>query len=289
MRTSVHALDLFRLSLIAFIVLSLALTGIAIAVGVPYRLGGRGETENVASDAFARGTGISAPLVFLIVFAILLALTWLPGRWRAVPLLLAALAGGVGVVAGVAEIPLGSGPFAYDIGPLGILLWITSLLAAIGIVIFGISAAASSLGRGSGEYRGGMIFRRLFGSRRDEDAQPGSEEVAQFDTADEGDRLIIDQLRSLGADLSKPREVLHYLYVPTEAAAADAGQEARSQGYTTEVKPAAGPPGPNPWLVLATKDEVISVASARASREAFTAMAATHGGEYDGWEAAATP
>ncbi len=134
-----------------------------------------------------------------------------------------------------------------------------------------------------------MILRRLFGSRRDDEEPPAIEQVAHFDTPDEGDALIIEQLQSHGADLSKPREVLHYLYVPSESAAANASQEARNLGYTTEVRPAAGPPGPNPWLVLATRDEVLSVDTARASREAFTALATTHHGEYDGWEAAATP
>lgn len=135
-----------------------------------------------------------------------------------------------------------------------------------------------------------MILRRLFGSRHPEEEQPPPpEQVAHFNTADEGDRLILEELRSLGADLSKAREVLHYLYLPTEAAAAEASQEARHQGYTTEIRPAAGPPGPNPWLVLATKDEILSVESARASREAFTALGTAHGGEYDGWEAGATP
>jgi hypothetical protein len=135
-----------------------------------------------------------------------------------------------------------------------------------------------------------MILRRLFGSRRRDDEQPPApEQVAHFNTPDEGDRLILAELRSLGADLSQPREVLHYLYVPTEAAAAEASQEARDQGYTTEVRPAAEQAGPHPWLVLATKDEVLSLESARSSREAFTEIATTHGGEYDGWEAGAIP
>ena len=135
-----------------------------------------------------------------------------------------------------------------------------------------------------------MFLRRLFGSRRrDDDPQPAPAQLAHFNTPDEGDRLILDELRSLGADLSQPREVLHYLYVPTEAAAAEASQQARDQGYTTEVLPAAEQAGPHPWLVLATTDEVLSVESARSSREAFTEIATTHGGEYDGWEAGATP
>jgi hypothetical protein len=132
-----------------------------------------------------------------------------------------------------------------------------------------------------------MIFRRLFGSREAEsDASPT---VSHYDTPDEGDRLIIEQLRGMGADLSKPREVLHYLYVPTRVAAEAARDALAPEGYAVEVRPAAGPPGPNPWLCLATIEQVVSVDSARTSREAFTALATTHDGEYDGWEAAGTP
>src|SRR5688572_33412876 len=116
-----------------------------------------------------------------------------------------------------------------------------------------------------------MFLRRLFGSRRRDDEQPPApEQVAHFNTPDEGDRLILDELRSLGADLSQPREVLHYLYVPTEAAATEASQEARDQGYTTEIRPAGGQAGPHPWLVLANQDVVLSYGAARFYREVST-------------------
>jgi hypothetical protein len=129
----------------AFVLLSLALTAFAIAERVPHRFGGSGAREDVAADAFARGTGISAPLVFLIVFAVLLALTWLPGRWKALPLFLAAAAGGIGLVAGIAEIPLGSGPFAYPIGPVAVALWFLSVAAIVGMIVTGILAGISAL------------------------------------------------------------------------------------------------------------------------------------------------
>jgi hypothetical protein len=132
-----------------------------------------------------------------------------------------------------------------------------------------------------------MGFRRFF-SRTPKEPDP-LETTEHFDSPDEGDRMIVDQLRGLGAKLSLPREVLHYLYLPTEAAAAAASADLRRAGFTTEIRPAAGPPGPNPWLVLATTEEVVSIESARVARETFTALAATHGGEYDGWEAGASP
>jgi hypothetical protein len=132
-----------------------------------------------------------------------------------------------------------------------------------------------------------MGFRRFFSRKAKEPDR--SETTWHFDSPDEGDRMIVDELRDLGANLSQPREVLHYLYLPTESAAAEASADLRSAGFTTQIRPAAGPPGPNPWLVLATTEEVVSVESARSAREMFTALAAAHGGEYDGWEAGADP
>ena len=137
-------LVLFRTLVVVLVALSLLLTYFAIEAQVPYRFGGSGARENVAADALLHGTGISAPLVFLIAFVGLLALTWLPGRWKALPLLLAALAGGIGFIAGIAEVALGSGPFAYPIGPLPITLWLLSMASAIGIAFFGIVAAISA-------------------------------------------------------------------------------------------------------------------------------------------------
>jgi regulator of RNase E activity RraB len=133
-----------------------------------------------------------------------------------------------------------------------------------------------------------MVLRRLFGGRSEPTPEPPTT-TSHFETAEEGDRLIVEQLRSMGADLSKPREVLHYLYLPSEEAARDIGSELEAQGYNVEVRPGAGPPGPNPWLCLATIQAVVSVESANASTRSFMQLATTHGGEYDGWEAAGTP
>jgi hypothetical protein len=137
-----------------------------------------------------------------------------------------------------------------------------------------------------------MGFRRFFSRRANElkANEPGPvESTEHFESVEDGDRMIVQQLRGLGANLSLPREVLHYLYLPTEPAAAAASEELRKAGFTTKISPAAGPTGPNPWLVLATTEEIVSVESARVARETFTAIAATHGGEYDGWEAGASP
>ena len=74
-----------------------------------------------------------------------------------------------------------------------------------------------------------MVFRRLFGGGSEPKPEQPTQ-VSHFDTAAEGDRLIVEQLRSLGADLSKPREVLHYVYLPSQDAAQAAGPRAAGEG-----------------------------------------------------------
>jgi regulator of RNase E activity RraB len=123
-------------------------------------------------------------------------------------------------------------------------------------------------------------FRDLF--RRKPDA-------ASYTTPAEGDRLVIGELRRAGADLSRPREVLHYLYLPTEDAAKQARDTLRSEGYTAEVRPAADAETgvPNQWLALARIETVVDEAMIDRARERLELLAVEHGGEYDGWEAAA--
>ncbi|HEX2140936.1 MAG TPA: hypothetical protein VHK28_01505 [Candidatus Limnocylindria bacterium] len=110
MNDGAGALNLLRLTVALFIVLSLILTFVAISVGVPYRVGGIGEIENVGADSFLRGTGLSAPIVFLIAFAVLLALTWLPTPWRAVPVFMIVVAAVVSSSPGRRRFRWGAGP-----------------------------------------------------------------------------------------------------------------------------------------------------------------------------------
>jgi hypothetical protein len=125
------------------------------------------------------------------------------------------------------------------------------------------------------------LWDRLRGRERTGRVEPSRPE--------EGDQAIVSQLRSLGADLSRPREVVHYLYLPTREAAEQAAEELRGEGYSVEVRTAAegGRPAPNPWVALATIDTVVDEETVRAVRPRFEALAAAGSGEYDGWEAAA--
>ncbi len=109
--------------------------------------------------------------------------------------------------------------------------------------------------------------------------------------AADADRAIVGQLRYLGADLDRPREVIHYLYLPTAGASRKAAQALRLEGYSVEERPAANAAKqpPNPFLVMATSETVLSAEAVQQFRQLFEQLAAHFAGEYDGWEAAAQP
>ncbi len=115
--------------------------------------------------------------------------------------------------------------------------------------------------------------------------------VAKYETPREGDKLILDQLRKHGADLQKPREIVHYLYVPTQEASHDAAMKLRENGFeVTELASAdAANNPPNPWLVLARKVTLVDSQTVEEMRIQLEKLATESRGDYDGWEAAAQP
>jgi len=115
--------------------------------------------------------------------------------------------------------------------------------------------------------------------------------VAKYETPSEGDQLILKQLKTQGADLEKPREVLHYLYVPTQQASHEAAIKLRASGFevTERASADAASNPPNPWLVLARKITLVNPQTVREMRFQFEKLAHETRGDYDGWEAAAQP
>ena len=67
--------------------------------------------------------------------------------------------------------------------------------------------------------------------------------------------MILDMLRMQGADLSQPREVLHYSYFADQAAADAAAAQEREAGYEVRVEPSAA--GDSKWVALATAQRVV--------------------------------
>ena len=103
-------------------------------------------------------------------------------------------------------------------------------------------------------------------------------------TAD--DQAVIEQLGEAGADLSQPREVRFYLYLPNEPAARAVGVIVQGGQRAVAVEPAATG---DEWLVLVTEMLVVDLDAIGQRGEEFTRAVDAYGGEYDGWEAAVSP
>ena len=129
-----------------------------------------------------------------------------------------------------------------------------------------------------------MGWRDLFKPKPRSD----DEELAPDAPPDARDRQVLKQLRRLGANLSKPREVVHFVYFPTQVAAERASHELRGEGYMIDVRPAANAAEnpPNPWLLEARNFTIVDEATIQPMRQKFEGLAVAGDGEYDGWEAA---
>jgi Regulator of ribonuclease activity B len=136
-----------------------------------------------------------------------------------------------------------------------------------------------------------MGWRDLFKpKRRHGDDDLGElEEPVSGGPPEKGDKQVLKQLRRLGANLSRSREVVHFVYFPTQVAAEQASHQLRGEGYMIDVRPAANAADnpPNPWLMEARNYAVVDESNVQAMRERFERLAEAGGGEYDGWEAAA--
>jgi len=105
---------------------------------------------------------------------------------------------------------------------------------------------------------------------------------------DPGDRQVMAQLQAAGADLTKPRDTVHWLYFPSQAAAERAGQRLAADGYTIDVAPSAEKDS-SQWRVRANHLLVVQPSTFSTVRSLMDQVARDGGGDYDGWEAAARP
>jgi regulator of RNase E activity RraB len=94
------------------------------------------------------------------------------------------------------------------------------------------------------------------------------------------DAAVLAQLKKAGSDLSKPHQIEFFLYFQTESLAQQAALEIREKRFSVEVKRAAQ--GDN-WLCFATKAIVPDLTALQDIRRQFNELAASKGGEYDGW------
>jgi hypothetical protein len=106
-------------------------------------------------------------------------------------------------------------------------------------------------------------------------------------TPQEADSLALRQLAGRGADLARPRHVIHFLYFATEERARTAADAIAEASWNTTVEPPTDTIAE--WCVRADGQRTVGPETVAAFRSWFESVAAEHGGEYDGWEAAAKP
>jgi hypothetical protein len=98
-----------------------------------------------------------------------------------------------------------------------------------------------------------------------------------------GDALVLEHLKLMGADLSKPRHVVHYFYFPSEEARARIEIKLRGANYQTRFGVAAQ--GEKPWSLIAERTGIVDEKRITEERELFTQIVTQENGDYDGWEA----
>ena len=106
-------------------------------------------------------------------------------------------------------------------------------------------------------------------------------------TAQDADSLALKQLAGRGADLAKPRHIIHFVYFAEEADARAAAEAIDEASWTVTVEPPGETTGL--WCVKADAHRICGPETVAAFRSWFEGVAAKHRGEYDGWEASAKP
>jgi hypothetical protein len=97
---------------------------------------------------------------------------------------------------------------------------------------------------------------------------------------------LLGQMLKNGADLTKPRHALYYLYFGSREIAEVGAVDGRAAGYSCEVRePMPGYAGQ--WsLVCERPDAILDPGGVRLADDLFQGIANRLGGEFDGWEAA---
>jgi hypothetical protein len=105
--------------------------------------------------------------------------------------------------------------------------------------------------------------------------------VERISDGSEADERVLAHLSRLGCDPAAPREVTHYLYVPLQDGADDVADILARDGWRTAIESCED----TSFLVVASRVAALSTPVVKETRSTFEALAADHGGIYDGWEA----
>jgi hypothetical protein len=102
------------------------------------------------------------------------------------------------------------------------------------------------------------------------------------------DLLLLGQIMQSGTDLTRPRHVVYFSYAPDPATQQAMAAEAGARGFdVTADEPL--PDYPDDWPVRCETVVTLRPEVVRDNTDWFEALAARHGAEFDGWEAALDP
>ncbi|HTP40490.1 MAG TPA: ribonuclease E inhibitor RraB [Steroidobacteraceae bacterium] len=100
------------------------------------------------------------------------------------------------------------------------------------------------------------------------------------------DERLIKSLRAQGRNLFEPQSVDFFLDLPDPTACAAAEAELLVDGFKVDYRPLAGEGLSEGYSLHASKQLRVSVTEIHEQSQRFTALAAKHGGQYDGWAVA---
>jgi hypothetical protein len=103
-------------------------------------------------------------------------------------------------------------------------------------------------------------------------------------TGHAGDDALLAQIAAV-SDLEAERHWVHYIYLPDEPRARSVAEVVTAAGWELQRVDVSAGGGPE-WVVIAERHgAVTSPYAVHDARLFFEGVAATHDGEYDGWEA----
>jgi len=113
------------------------------------------------------------------------------------------------------------------------------------------------------------------------------EVVGDFDSPppSEGDEKVLAELVRLGADLTRSRHTIHFLYFPNKSEAQSAATALAANGFIARSEPKSIIPSKNQWPVIAEQMATVNSQTMTVTRSFLTRLAEQYNGEYDGWEA----
>ncbi|HEY8098134.1 MAG TPA: ribonuclease E inhibitor RraB [Methylobacter sp.] len=96
------------------------------------------------------------------------------------------------------------------------------------------------------------------------------------------DEQVISQLANVGSNLSKPHQIVFFLYFPAKENAKKIAAKLKTDGYATSVGKSLSS---TEYVIQAKKSMLPELPALEALREKFNTLAASEGGYYDGWGA----